>query len=719
MTETAKQLERVYYQLCEGNVGLAIAEMETYLAAYPQQQTLERLNGIRAEYDLMVDYWRRGIDDPQLEQLYQHLLQRVYILYGNIAIHQRFRSCPTLSGIYNRVRVDSQDWSLSSIRKEMEDFVSSVAMLELEPEHVRQDKSIQLYKEHQTQMNNLFGYILTSRMWTDGVGHDMEEILISPTIDTNDQQLLVSAVTLSLLNQYDIAKFRTLLNVYRRSQEEAVRQRALVGWVLALRDKMGLIYPEQNTLVLSLLSSKQVCEELTELQMQFVYCHNAEKDTNTIQQEIMPDIIKNNNLHINRFVIEEKEDDPLEDILHPEASEQRMEKLEATFGRMMDMQRQGSDIYFGGFSQMKRFPFFYDISNWLVPFYIQHPDIQQFASRMRDNKFVEKMMRTGPFCNSDKYSFIIAFLQVMERIPESMRKMLERGEATMGELPEEELHTPAFIRRAYLMDLYRFFRLYPHRSEFENPFERTEDLFDRCKGELGKTLFFRLWVFKDSPLEPYKDQIVRLLKRQKLNDSANSLLSSYGKSHQTLQYFLWMELYDKVLDLDPNNEKALYGKARHLYDIEEYDEALEIFDELVVLHPEKKNYLLSKAVCLVNVGDYEEALRLLYQLNYELPDNEQINRALAWTLLCRQQVEQADNIYQKLMAAEQVHPEDWLNNGYCCWFAGRIDEAAHYFRQYVATLSDEDREYFEFDYELLAIYNISQTQQKLMLSLIL
>ena len=58
----------------------------------------------------------------------------------------------------------------------------------------------------------------------------------------------------------------------------------------------------------------------------------------------MPDLIKNNNLKIGPFSIEEREDDPMEDILNPEASEQRMEKLESTFGRMMDMQKQGSDI---------------------------------------------------------------------------------------------------------------------------------------------------------------------------------------------------------------------------------------------------------------------------------------------------------------------------------------------------------------------------------------
>ena len=495
MTGTEQQIQRVAGELHRGNVGLAIAEMETYLAAYPQPQTMERLNGIKAEYELMADYWRRGVNDPQLDQLYHHLLQRVYVLYANIASYHRMRQYPTLSGIYNRVRTERKEWSLTDIRKEMEDFVSNIAMLELEPEHIRQERSEQLYQEHQTAVNSLFCYVLTSRMWTDGVGHDFEEILLSPTIDSNDQQLLVSAVTLSLLNQYDMVKFRMLVNVYRRSQEEAVRQRALVGWALSLREDVREIYPEQEELVSALLSSKKVCEELTELQMQLIYCLNAEQDTHTIQKEIMPDLIKNNNLKIGPFSIEEREDDPMEDILNPEASEQRMEKLESTFGRMMDMQKQGSDIYFGGFSQMKRFPFFYDISNWFVPFYLQHPDIRNFVNRLQGNKFMEKMMKTGPFCNSDKYSFIIAFQQVIDRIPESMRKMLEQGEATMGEIPADELATPAFIRRAYLMDLYRFYRLFPSRNEFENPFNTSAM-------NLGACEFFSLWLFKGSPLEP-------------------------------------------------------------------------------------------------------------------------------------------------------------------------------------------------------------------------
>ena len=707
MTETNMQLQRVASQLHAGNVGMAIAEMETYLAAYPQPQTAERLNELKTEYALMEDYWRRGANDPQQAQLYQYLLQRCYVLYANVAAYYHIMSHPTLSGIYSHVRMQRQEWSLRNIRKELEDFVSNVAMLDLEAEEVREQKSEQLYKEHHEQMRAVFNYVLTSRMWSDGIGHDFEEMLISPTVDANDQRLLVSAVTLALLNRYDIVKFRILLNVYRLSKEETVRQRALVGWVLALNDDLQKVYPEQAEMVLQLLKSKKVCEELTELQMQLIFSLNAEKDTNTIQKEIMPDLMKNQNFQVTQFGLVEREEDPMEDILHPEASEQRMEKLEATFGRMMDMQKQGSDIYFGGFSQMKRFPFFYDICNWFTPFFFQHPDIIHFVKRLKENKFLLKMMHVGPFCDSDKYSFIIAFQQVMDQIPENMRQMLVKGEATMGEIAEEELSSPAYIRRSYLMDLYRFFRLYPNRHEFENPFEVSHAFLGRCE-------FFRKSLFTGSPLESYKDQIVRLLKRQKMEEPARQLLDSYSEDHRSVQYYIWVGQYDKALELEPNNERALRGKARNLFELGIYDEAESAYDDLLLLHPDNSTYLLYKSLCLIHMEEYEDALKLLYRLNYEEPENQQVNRVLAWTHLCCRQLEQADKLYQKLTNVENVYAEDWLNYAYSLWFSGRIDGAIDCFKKYLAAGGDDAVKWFFFDRTLLEKYAVSEPQIMMM-----
>ena len=114
------QLQRVASQLHAGNVGMAIAEMETYLAAYPQPQTAERLNELKTEYALMEDYWRRGVNDPQQAQLYQYLLQRCYVLYANVAAYyHRIPRCRAstatcgCSGRNGRSGTSARNWKTS------------------------------------------------------------------------------------------------------------------------------------------------------------------------------------------------------------------------------------------------------------------------------------------------------------------------------------------------------------------------------------------------------------------------------------------------------------------------------------------------------------------------------------------------------------------------------------------------------------------------------
>ncbi len=191
MGTTDKSLERIFNQLIAGNVGLAIAETETYLAAWPNPQTQQKL--------------------------YQRLLQRLYVLAANISIYKHMNGSSYLQTLYKGVRQEGKRWSIATIKGEMENFVSEVAMLSLEPENKRKEKSKEIYKQHQQEMNALFNYVLTTHMWTENVGEGMQEMLLSPTIDSNDQQLLVSAITLSLMNRFDIVKFRTLTNVYAQA----------------------------------------------------------------------------------------------------------------------------------------------------------------------------------------------------------------------------------------------------------------------------------------------------------------------------------------------------------------------------------------------------------------------------------------------------------------------------------------------------------------------
>ena len=181
------------------------------------------------------------------------------------------------------------------------------------------------------------------------------------------------------------------MHVYQQAIDEQVRQRALVGWVFSMDAELDSIFPEETELLKTLLDDEQCRQELVDLQKQIIYCINVEQDQATIRDEIMPDLIKTKKNQDSPIIIDwnnEEDQDPLNDILHPNEAEERLEKMENSYRKMIDMQKQGSDIYFGGFSQMKRFPFFNEIVNWLMPFDMNHPDIQSAAGRFKENRFL-------------------------------------------------------------------------------------------------------------------------------------------------------------------------------------------------------------------------------------------------------------------------------------------------------------------------------------------
>ena len=88
-----------------------------------------------------------------------------------------------------------------------------------------------------------------------------------------------------------------------------------------------------------MLDDDDVCNDIMELQMQVIYCRNAEQDNETIRRDVMPTLLKNQSFEISRFGIKEKDDDELEDILHPDEDDKRMEQIEDSMKRVSDMQK--------------------------------------------------------------------------------------------------------------------------------------------------------------------------------------------------------------------------------------------------------------------------------------------------------------------------------------------------------------------------------------------
>lgn len=734
MAEVKDILNSIFKELENRRLGKALTMLENFLYTYPHAYKSDAVAGIRADYQLLVDYWCKNIHDPQRKAIYDQLLRRAFVVTQNVGIRYRIRNTAMMHTMYERARKNHNDWSVSELRQEMEEFVSNVTLLELEPEASREAKGTVLYEQHMQLLRDLFDYIWTARTWNESLAEAFLDILLSPTIDSNDQQTIVSAVMLSAMNAFDANKLSLLLHVYQQSADEAVRQRALVGWVFCLNENGLNLYPEVAELLEQTVAEERCQQELTELQLQLIYCANAEGDRQTIQNEIMPEIMKSSDFRVTGHGIEAVEEDPMEDVLDPDASERRMENVENAMRKIMDMQKQGSDIYFGGFSQMKRFPFFDDICNWFVPFDMNHPVVRRNMKQVRWSGFLRQMLNNNSFCDSDKYSLVFCFNQIMGVMPDKVKEMMDRGEEKF--MVEElnmitpETESPAFVRRKYLQSLYRFFKVYPSRSMFRNPFEEKQRL-------MPGYLFFAEKSLAATALGSQCCEVARFLMKRKRMKEASVLLDNFvetqrddyqyivTKAHalrligEKSYYGFASVLYKKALEMKADDEHVISGLARSLFATQDYEKSYELYEQLLEKHPEKKSFMLNSAACLVNMKRYEEALKKLYQLNYNHPEDLNVKRVLAWALVGAKRYEQASKLYGELLEIEQPKTDDMLNYGFCLWCSGDVANAAnmfHHYEELTGGTSDQLETIInEEERELLLEHGITETEILLML----
>lgn len=716
-----KQLNDIFSLIEKNKLGRAIRASRSFVDAHPHMVYDGELERIEGDFRLMLDYMKRGFNDPQRADVYNNIGDRLY----RFACDMRMAYHISSTQFFKEMSQKKAGVNLSdeNIKSTLENFVAETAMLSLETEPSKTEKSKEIYRRHNNFIQALFCSIITSGSWS---GHDkdfFENLILSPTIDTMDAQMLVSATTLSAMNNMDDNKFATLIEVYTKATDEKVRQKALIGWVFSL--SAGTRQEKKmRPRVAEALKQAGTVSELADLQKQIIFCMNAEQDNDKIQRDIMPDLIKNNNLKITRFGIQEKEEDPMQDVFDPEASDKAMEKMEESFQKMMSMQKAGSDIYFGGFSQMKRFPFFYKATNWFCPFYIENPEISGTVDKMKGTNIITNILENGPFCDSDKYSFALALSSVIAHLPENMKEMLNTSDAMGPAMSTEELKNPAYIRRMILQDMYRFFRLYPQRRQIVNPFEN------------GHFVFVTDKIFEGTGMaEMYPDLCYFMIKHKNKN-ALKEILSVFEDKTSpksllvhglfNLEFERKPELattYFKTLrELEPNNKRALSLLARSYFECGNYAYSAKCYKELMLSEPNNSTFALNFCIATSKDKKYDEALNTLYKLDIEHPGSMSVTRVLAWTLMGVNKNEQAEKAYNRLLNSEEVENGDWLNAGYCQWFMGHTDEATRMFKTFAKPHKDtkdyDISEDFANDIDILTAHEINDTDIQLMAELV-
>lgn len=735
--------------IAKHNVGKALRAMkETIAEDKLPGYIVARYEDVKNDYRLMQDAMMRGLRDDKIDEVYADIMRKVYGAGLDVLIEEKVKRYSSFA--YARVSAQQTEAHPDAVRTVLEAYVQDMAMMAFEPENTRKAKMEKLTADHHAYMKQLFNALLVAPMWNDRRAADFADLLLSPTIDRDDALLLVSAVMLATMNVNDPYKWDMLAEVYVRATDKVLKMRALVGWVLSLPyDPRGpRIFPFVQERIKAMLADKTTLKQMLDMQMQMLFCCNADADNEEIQRNIMPTLIKNTNLQMTRLGIVEKEDDPMKDIMDPNAAERDMEEMERKYRKMMDMQKQGSDIYFGGFSKMKTFPFFNDLCNWFAPFNAAHPALGAARERLAGSTFLNNLMENGPFCDSDKYSFALAIAQIMDRMPDNVKEMLN-SDATFGPtVSKDEQEDPAYICRSYLQSLYRFFRLYRSKRDFLNPF-----ILDELEDNDGNALFLSYKLLACPEMEENAVALCGFLLKRKMMRELMSMAICYKSSQNPrLVRFLalvpmtdgkWQEAYDLFASVseDQHTEESLRGMAHCCMSLKRFGEAVAIYRRLLAMHPDSFSYQLNLAVCLMSsdafsscgdvasssscgdasssCGDVasscdasscgaasslggkveaqpnkvvEEGTKLLYKLDYEHPDNVNVRRVLAWCMMLQGNFAKAIDIYTRLLSQPDAVSADRLNAAYAHWLSRDVARAVALLREYCNLCEQEEAE---------------------------
>lgn len=600
--------------------------------SYPGDEVTQ----IEEDFQRMADFFASGNYDPDMQKVYAKLCERADRLLGQIEMFGLRLTNPFFIQMDRDVK-GNYTLDLEELRNHLEDFVVDLTMLELETdEQVIQEKRRQIHANHHEYRKQMFAQIVLAPKFNDDDKEAFQAIALSSSISPIDSQLIVTALMLSCSNKFDERKADTLYTIFKKSDDKHVSQRALVSYLLCLN--------ASNDATTYDLTSRPIDPALlSQIQQQVLYTIDSPRVEQIMQHDIMPDIIKNSEFDFQNNRIIQRKKDKLDDILNPHKDEETIEKMEETMKKMKQLQEQGSDLFFGGFRHVKRHPFFNDVINWFCPFYFDHPQLPHISND-DDKRIIENLIARTPFCDSDKYSFVISMNQAISTIPDNIKEMLKTGDAQLDIVGGGDvIHNAAFIRRTYLQDLFRFYNISDKASKLHNkmqsqpliapylsqttkqPISQTTK---RPTPDYDDTAISTLKTLRKFNLTGWTTRILQLWKPTATEGKifkAFQLISRNPETAETLETTVTAEthkdsslacqLFNDILAEDPHNIQALYGytklafssePARHGW-AEHSESALKSLLALYFKNESDRNVLLTLIKAFIMVGDNEKA----------------------------------------------------------------------------------------------------------------
>lgn len=607
-------------------------------------------------------------------------------------------------GVFKDLKKQGEAIDIKEVKPTLEKFVSREAMLFLNHDLSKEEQdqaSARLYQEWEEYREKIFGRFVSSGHWTDEECAAVKDSILSPTVDSLTSQLLVSAITLSAATVFDMGKFTLLYDIYRQTDDDEVKVRALLGWLLV---SMNSSYCEQHP------DFRSFAEQLTEdckndsdlladiikaQKMLAVTVFSEQKSidyTNDIMSSLskrflgdlknkVADLLDADEDMRNLFGIDEdeetsEEESPIRSV-DINTDEDGVDNLNVDVDSplsMDEMMDKGIDILLPQFKMLRdQTDFFTHLYNWFMPFYLKNPHVTEalgFVDEKR--KFCKAFCSTARSCPADAYSLANLIISHPNEIPENIVDCYDDPEDEGdGSEPadEEEIvneffkepgeHRAKRIRINYIRNLLRFSKFYKGKDELFTILDELDDdkpAYAVLAGPLFQDEFFdkyRMAIARYSFRREFPDMVEVMLEGVPCDTLEMHFMKGWVCMQKEDDHSLCMAVshFKEMLKMQPDMKQVYLQLGICYRNLIQVDEYLENFDKLMEFkdsfsEEELFELKLDKLKFIVMNNRFEEAMPLAYELDYTHPEN-QMAGALLTQLLIKIGGEHAEENFQK------------------------------------------------------------------------
>lgn len=663
----------------------ALDFLEPLVRATQRGDLIDARYNLELSYKSILKYTTEGINDPERQKIYNHLLISIYQLTDAVMERLGFIHLPDMAYELMRQRVNQPQ---PTIDEQMEALLHEYETAKLKSSAMPE---IVLTQEFTRREESLF---VSAWIEGDSQSDALRRLFDNEEVPWHSQALVVSALFLLLMRKWDLPLMLLLLDLTHHPRHQ-VQMRALTAVIPVLQkyDRRLWLFPEITDRLHAISHDAVLSSHIQTLFIQLIRTRETEKISTKLRDEILPEVIK---VHP---ILKEKLD---LDNLAPDSGDDKNPEWEEVFAgspgllekleEITKWQMEGADVFLTTFQMLKHFPFFNRVSNWFIPFVPTHPVVTEALNdsgpALRHSGLLDHIAHAGALCNSDKYSLMLGIPLMPTAQRDMMGQFFGNELKQMDEIHQDELLiNPAkrdlAVSNQYIQDLYRFFRIYPNRHQFEDVFAGKMDYY---KNDFFKHLFHDL-----APLEqmgeflfnkgyyPEALEIFILLSDATPDHVGYTQKMAYARLQlkqypQALQHFLKADL------LQPDKAWTLKKIALCYKHLQQPAKALDYYQRAAQLTPDSLPTQAAIGHCLLELGNHEEALRHYFKVEYLDPANTRVWRPIAWCSLVTGKLDQAEKYCKKLIDTEK-NAHDWINLGHVHLCRGDKKEALACYRQ--------------------------------------